>query len=587
MKRTLFSTLTLCLAMTAMAQPQGFGGFQMPQNNATFKDLNYAGDDLEAHTLDIYLPETAQDKYPVIVAIYGSAWFSNNMKVITFMSVGKPLVDAGFAVVSINHRSSGDAKFPAQIHDVKAAIRFVRANADKYKLDTSFIGITGFSSGGHLSSLAGVTNDMKTRTVGSTTVDLEGTVGGNLEFSSSVDAVVDWFGPVDMAHMENCETVKDEKSPEAALIGGAPADNPDLIALISPITYDNPKCPRFLVFHGEADNVVPHCQGVNFSEKLKQAGRLDAFVSVPDGQHGPVTFNEQTFKQMTDFFVKECKAKTEPKSRIVEDGGTGPYKAIMTEAKGFEAHTIIAPQDLTPFNAKNPLPVLVWGNGACSNSPFEHIKFLSEIASYGYLVLATGYIPMTDEWYRGPMSKSEQQIESIDWAYAQNADPNSPYYQKLDLKNLCIAGMSCGGLQSLFNCADPRISSVMICNSGLFNRQNANQAVGGMPMPPKEKLNELHTPIIYILGGEPDIAYQNGMDDFHRISHVPAYAANLPVGHGGTYGQPHGGEFAVVARAWLDWQLKGDKKAAKMFVGKKNELSQRKDWTLEKNAKAK
>ena len=194
---------------------------------------------------------------------------------------------------------------------------------------------------------------------------------------------------------------------------------------------------------------------------------------------------------------------------------------------------------------------------------------------------------MTDEWYHGPMSSTQQQIESIDWAYVQNADPNSPYYQKIDLKHICIAGMSCGGLQSLFNCADPRITSTMICNSGLFNQQNAHQAVGGMPMPPKEKLGDVHTPIIYILGGEPDIAYQNGMDDFHRIKHVPAYAANLPVGHGGTYGEPHGGEFAVVAKAWLDWQLKGDKKAAKMFTGKKNELSKRKGWTLEKNAKAK
>ncbi|MBO4800498.1 MAG: alpha/beta hydrolase [Bacteroidaceae bacterium] len=308
MKRFTLSLLTLCLSATAMwAQPQGFGGFQMPQNNATFKDLNYAGDDLEAHRLDIYLPEKKQDKYKVIVAIYGSAWFSNNMKVITFMSLGKPLVDAGFAVVSINHRSSGDAKFPAQIQDVKAALRFIRANADKYQLDTTFVGITGFSSGGHLSALAGVTNGMKTRTVGSTTVDLEGTVGGNLEHSSRVDAVVDWFGPVDMAHMENCETVKDEKSPEAALIGGAPKDNPDLIALISPITYVSPQCPPFLVFHGQADNVVPHCQGENFSKALKEAGRLEEFISVPDGQHGPVTFNEQTFRRMTDFFLKQAK----------------------------------------------------------------------------------------------------------------------------------------------------------------------------------------------------------------------------------------------------------------------------------------
>ena len=273
----------------------------------------------------------------------------------------------------------------------------------------------------------------------------------------------------------------------------------------------------------------------------------------------------------------------QPKSRVIEDGGTGPYKIVMTEAEGLPEHTVFVPQDLSVFNAQHPLPVLVWGNGACANSPFEHMNFLNEIASHGYLVLATGIIPMTDEWYRGPMSKSEQQIESIDWAYAQNADPKSPFYQKIDLKNLCVAGMSCGGLQTLFNCADPRIKALMICNSGLFNQQNAGQAVGGMPMPPKEKLNEIHTPIIYILGGSEDIAYGNGMDDFHRISHVPAAALNFPVGHGGTYRQPHGGEFTIAALAWLDWQLKGDKEAAKMLTGTDCGLLKREGWTIEKN----
>ena len=273
----------------------------------------------------------------------------------------------------------------------------------------------------------------------------------------------------------------------------------------------------------------------------------------------------------------------QPKSRVIEDGGTGPYKIVMTEAEGLPEHTVFVPQDLSVFNAQHPLPVLVWGNGACANSPFEHMNFLNEIASHGYLVLATGIIPMTDEWYRGPMSKSEQQIESIDWAFAQNADPKSPFYQKIDLKNLCVAGMSCGGLQTLFNCADPRIKALMICNSGLFNQQNAGQAVGGMPMPPKEKLNEIHTPIIYILGGSEDIAYGNGMDDFHRISHVPAAALNFPVGHGGTYRQPHGGEFTIAALAWLDWQLKGDKEAAKMLTGTDCGLLKREGWTIEKN----
>lgn len=278
-------------------------------------------------------------------------------------------------------------------------------------------------------------------------------------------------------------------------------------------------------------------------------------------------------------------AMAQQKMLTVEEGGTGSYKAIMQEEASLPAHTVFVPQDLSVFNAANPLPVLVWGNGACTDSPWEHFKFLNEIASHGFIVLATGYIPMEEEPYKGPMSTTRQQIESIDWAFAQNADSKSPYYQKIDTRHICVAGMSCGGLQTLFNCADPRITLLMICNSGLFNQQNAGQAVGGMPMPPKEKLKEIHTPVMYMLGGETDIAYGNGMDDFHRIGHVPACVINYPVGHGGTYRQPHGGEFTIPALAWLQWQLKGDKEAAKMFVGKEPAILKRKDWTIERNAK--
>ncbi len=304
MKKTIFSLALACLTLTGWAQPQ------MPNQPGTepdWKDVNYAGDNMEAHRLDIYLPKTQQDRYKVIVIIYGSAWFANNAKGMAYTSIGKPLTDAGFAVVSINHRSSGDAKYPAQINDVKGALRFIRANADKYKLDTSFVGITGFSSGGHLSSMAGVTNGLKTRTVGEMTIDIEGAVGGNEKCSSNVDAVVDWFGPVDMAHMENCETVKDDKSPEAALIGGNPADHMDMIQLCSPYYYVSKTTVPFLVIHGDADTVVPYCQSVNFSEELKNQGKLTEFITVPGGQHGPVTFNDDTFKKMTDFFKKEAK----------------------------------------------------------------------------------------------------------------------------------------------------------------------------------------------------------------------------------------------------------------------------------------
>ena len=268
-------------------------------------------------------------------------------------------------------------------------------------------------------------------------------------------------------------------------------------------------------------------------------------------------------------------------SKIVEEGGTGPYKALMFEAPDFEAHTVFAPQDLSAFGKNNLLPVLVWGNGACTNSPWEHYKFLNEIASYGFLVIATGYIPMEEVPYNGPRSTSEQQLQSVDWAIAQNADKKSPFYGRIDTNAIAAAGMSCGGLQTLDNSANPRFKTLMIMNSGLFI--NPATAMPGMPMPEKEKLQNIKVPVIYILGGEEDIAYGNGMDDFFRIKNVPAVAANFPVGHGGTYRQPHGGEFTVPALAWLQWQLQGNKEAAKMFTGSPCGLAQREGWTVDKN----
>ncbi len=269
------------------------------------------------------------------------------------------------------------------------------------------------------------------------------------------------------------------------------------------------------------------------------------------------------------------------KSRIVEDGGTGPYKAVMFEAPCFEAHTVFAPQDLSVFGKKRKLPVLVWGNGACYNSPWEHYKFLNEIASHGFLVIATGHIPMDDREYRGESSTSEQQLQSVDWAIAQNQDEESPFHGRVDVDAVAAAGMSCGGLQTLDNSADPRFKTLMIMNSGLF--VNPAGAVPGMPMPEKEKLQRIKVPVIYILGGPEDIAYENGMDDYYRLTKVPAFAANYPVGHGGTYGQPHGGEFTVPALAWLQWQLQGDEEAARLFTGDPCGLALREGWTVEKN----
>jgi predicted alpha/beta-hydrolase family hydrolase len=271
----------------------------------------------------------------------------------------------------------------------------------------------------------------------------------------------------------------------------------------------------------------------------------------------------------------------EAASRTVEDGGTGPYKALMASDGSLPTHTVFRPKDLSPFGGKGKLPIVAWGNGACANSPWEHVNFLSEVASHGFLVIAIG--PMPAEGQRGGAggpTKSPLLVSAIDWALEQNCDKASRYYQKLDTNKIAVAGMSCGGLQALEVAPDTRIATAMIFNSGILPDPGAGR--GGMPKLPKEHLAKLRTPTLYILGGEKDIAYTNGMDDFRRINHVPVLAANLNVGHGGTYSRPHGGEFAKVATAWLQWQLRSDKEAGRMFVGDPCGLAKAEGWKVEK-----
>ncbi|HSO85606.1 MAG TPA: alpha/beta hydrolase, partial [Draconibacterium sp.] len=294
-----------------------------------WKDINYAGDSMNFHKLDIYLPVEVKPEYPVVISIYGSAWLANNAKGADLPTLGKALLEAGFAVVTPNHRSSFDAKFPAQVNDIKAVIRFVRANAEKYQLDTSFVGITGSSSGGSLAAMAGTSCNVKNYTLGTATADIEGTTGTNTAFRSSVDAVVDWFGPTNMLVMDSCGGTdfihNDVKSPASLYIGGPIQENKDKTLLASPITYIDENDPPFLIFHGDKDRVVPHCQSVIFYEALKDAKVPCQFVSVPGGGHGPGVQVEQNLKMMTDFFVREMNRK----NKIYH---TGAYRNLFLEA---------------------------------------------------------------------------------------------------------------------------------------------------------------------------------------------------------------------------------------------------------------
>jgi hypothetical protein len=176
-----------------------------------------------------------------------------------------------------------------------------------------------------------------------------------------------------------------------------------------------------------------------------------------------------------------------------------------------------------------------------------------------------------------PATKSALLTEAIDWALEENKRKGSAYYGRINPQWVAVSGWSCGGLQALEVAADPRVRTVIIHSSGIFADANP---IPGITIT-KSALQKLHTPIIYILGGPSDIAYANGMDDFKRITSVPVFVANLDVGHGGTFMEPNGGREASVAVNWLDWQLKGDSRAAKLFVGADCGLCKDRDWKVD------
>ena len=308
MKKTILSTILLCLGSFAMAQPAGgFGGFQVPEvkleTSQQWKDVNYAGDDQAFHTCDIYLPKQEQESYPVVIHIYGSAWFSNSSKGMADLgTIVKALLDAGYAVVCPNHRSSMDAKWPAQINDIRAVIRFVRGEAAKYKFDTSFIATSGFSSGGHLSSTAATTSGMKTAKVGTVEIDFEGSLGAYTSESSTVNAACDWSGPVDLTTMDCGDHMQmGDNSPEDVLLNSKLDKEPDKYLSLSATNYVDPNDPPIIIFHGEKDNVVPCCQGKKFFELLKAAGVKTEATFVPEGGHGMGMYSEENLQKMVNF----------------------------------------------------------------------------------------------------------------------------------------------------------------------------------------------------------------------------------------------------------------------------------------------
>lgn len=310
MKKIITMMIAFMAVVSTQAQNFGFGGNQQSARQAEysekFTDINYADDGQAYHTLDVYLPKTASasGKYPVILHIYGSAWFSNNSKgMADINTICAALLDAGYAIVCPNHRSSMDAKYPAQINDIKAAVRWIRANAEKYKFDTSFIGTSGFSSGAHLASLCAATNGVTTIKKGETEYNIEGTVGNNTAQSSIVNACCEWSGPIDLMNMDCDGIKKNHPAPEDALMGFEYQGHEDAYDLLSPIYFINETTVPIRVCHGLKDNVVPSCQGKEFIEALNAADvKGCSSVFEPEGGHGFNMYSDENLKAMVEHF---------------------------------------------------------------------------------------------------------------------------------------------------------------------------------------------------------------------------------------------------------------------------------------------
>lgn len=285
----------------------------------------------------------------------------------------------------------------------------------------------------------------------------------------------------------------------------------------------------------------------------------------------------------------------------IKENPAGPYAVTMESDPSLPTHTIYRPTDLSSFTGKKQLPIVSWGNGACANVGTLFKVFLTQVASHGYMVISIGPkdaplpafasgaarseapTPATGAAPAIPaaMSRDEQIIDAINWAVNEADRKDSAYYKHLNTKKIAVMGQSCGGLQAIASSGDPRVVTTIVWNSGVFN-ETGNAVGNRLSGARKDSLQKIHAPVAYFIGGPTDVAYPNAEDDFKRITAVPVFKGSLNVGHGGTYRHPGGGWFGEVGVAWLDWQLKGDKKASRYFVGKDCTLCKDPIWTVER-----
>jgi acetyl esterase/lipase len=277
MNTKILSLLLTLACVAAFGQPGPRNAPKLPEGTKVLRNLAYVTNGHERQKLDLFIPPGATNPLPLIIWVHGGAWLGGSKDQCPALSY----LPKGYAVASINYRLSQHAIFPAQIEDCKAAVRWLRANAKEYNLDPNRFAAWGASAGGHLVALLGTAGDAK-----------KFDVGANLDVSSRVQAVVDFFGPTDLTRMAQ-DALPGSRidhdapdAPEAKLIGGPVQEHKEKAATANPITYVAKDNPPFLIMHGNKDELVPYQQSELLRDALQKAGVPVTFKIIEGAGHG-------------------------------------------------------------------------------------------------------------------------------------------------------------------------------------------------------------------------------------------------------------------------------------------------------------
>lgn len=275
---------------------------KLPENIRIDRDLVYARTDKHQLRLDLYWHPEATRPMPLIIWVHGGAWRNGTKNVPSWVT---SFCQGGYAVASVEYRLSHQAIFPAQIEDCKSAVRWLRANAEYYRIDPDRFGAWGSSAGGHLVALLGTSG----------LIDLW-EVGDHLHQTSCVQAVCDWFGPTDFLRMNDVAGEIDHDapdSPESQLIGGLIQENKGKVAKANPITYVSLAAPPFLIIHGKLDMTVIKNQSELLHQALQKKGNPSKLILIDDMAHGfwgvGVNLRQDILHHVWSFFdqhLKKC-----------------------------------------------------------------------------------------------------------------------------------------------------------------------------------------------------------------------------------------------------------------------------------------